>query len=439
VIATEWGLLSIVVLLIFDLLIAATRVSLFNARPLRLAARREQHPAAVERALALIENPRLRAVLRLSQTLVRFGLAVLAFYLLQTWAGAFQSGWLLQLLGLLALTLLMLMTEFAVESKALSSAEDWALRLGFFGRILLVIFTPLVVLPLLLLRPEHEPHNLVRMTEDELKTWVETDEEEGGLEREERQMIYSIFQFGETLAREIMVPRIDVLALEENTSFSEAVQAFLESGYSRLPVYGSTIDNVLGLLYAKDLLRTLGEQGEKFVLQNLLRPAYFVPETKKADELLAEMQARRIHMAIVVDEYGGVSGVVTLEDIIEEIIGEIQDEYDGSEELLYQAAGPDEYIFHGRIDLDDFSDVVGTSLPDVDADTLAGFLYEQLGRVPQGGETVRTSGLLLTIEQVIGRRIRRVRVRRIPPDFEENESHDETDERNESGAYRSGE
>ncbi|MBL6961310.1 MAG: CBS domain-containing protein, partial [Anaerolineales bacterium] len=136
----------------------------------------------------------------------------------------------------------------------------------------------------------------------------------------------------------------------------------------------------------------------------------FIPETKKADELLSEMQEKRFHMAIVVDEYGGVSGIVTLEDIIEEIIGEIQDEYDEREEALYQELGDDKYLFHGRIDLDTFADIVGTELPNGDADTLAGYLYNKLGRVPLGGENVRVNGLLLTIEQVLGRRIRRVRV-----------------------------
>ena len=218
------------------------------------------------------------------------------------------------------------------------------------------------------------------------------------------------------MAREIMVPRIDVLALDADATLSDAAQVFLRSGYSRLPVYENTIDNILGLLYAKDLLRVMTSPDEPLSLHDLLRPAYFVPETKKADDLLSEMQAQRIHMAIVVDEYGGVSGVVTLEDIIEEIIGEIQDEYDQSEEVPWQRVGEDEYLFQGRIDLDDFAEVMKITPPETDADTLAGFLYEKLGRVPQGGETLQTQNLILTIEQVTARRIRRVRVRRIPPE-----------------------
>jgi CBS domain containing-hemolysin-like protein len=210
-----------------------------------------------------------------------------------------------------------------------------------------------------------------------------------------------------------MVPRMDMLAFEATVSLKEAASAFTQSGHSRVPVYEHDIDRIIGLLYAKDLLHVMQNGGGQAGIRELLRPAYFVPDTKKADALLTEMQAQRIHMAIVVDEYGGVVGLVTLEDIIEEIIGEIQDEYDLSEEEPVQKDG-DEYIFLGRIDLDDFNEVMGSHIPKVESDTLAGFLYDNFGRVPQDGESIQTDGLLLTIEQVIGRRIRRVRVHRLP-------------------------
>jgi CBS domain containing-hemolysin-like protein len=160
-------------------------------------------------------------------------------------------------------------------------------------------------------------------------------------------------------------------------------------------------------------------------LRSLLRPAYFVPEAKKVDELLREMQSRSVHMALVVDEYGGIAGLVTMEDIVEEIVGEIRDEYDQSEEQLYEQVGENEYIFHGRIDLDDFNSVIGSSLTKEVADTLGGFIYSQIGRVPVGGEKVEVENLVLTIEQVSGRRIRRVRALRqstILADMEEKDN-----------------
>jgi len=416
VITIEWGLLIIALLLVLDLAIAATRVSFTNARAFRLSAEEGQNEERLKRVLLLIESPRLGAVLRLSQTLMRFGIAILSFILLQNWGGSIGF----QIISLLLVAVIMLLVEFSIEFNVAENAEIWAMQLAFLGRILLFLFTPLVILPLLLLNPRRISRDtFAQMTEDELKTWIVSDEESGSLEPEERRMIYEIFQFGETLAREIMVPRIDVLALDEETAtLSSSIEAFITSGYSRLPIYKESIDNILGFLYAKDLLNTLGKSENEIILRDLLRSPYFIPETKKADELLSEMQEKRFHMAIVVDEYGGVSGIVTLEDIIEEIIGEIQDEYDEREEALYQELGDDKYLFHGRIDLDDFADIVGIELPNGDADTLAGYLYKKLGRVPLGGETVRVNGLLLTIEQVLGRRIRRVRVvhEAIPPE-----------------------
>jgi CBS domain containing-hemolysin-like protein len=268
----------------------------------------------------------------------------------------------------------------------------------------------------------HETAGIV--TEDELKNLVDAGQEEGVFELGERRMIHSIFQLGDTLAREIMVPRIDMMALDVRTAPSQAVDALLQSGHSRVPVFEDTVDNTLGLLYAKDLLRLWREGGQPASLQELLRPAYFVPEAKKVDELLEEMQARRIHMAIVVDEYGGVAGLLTLEDIVEEIIGEVRDEYDQAEEAPYQEVMEGGYLFLGRIDLDDFNEVMGSNLPKDEADTLAGYIYGRLGRVPAVGENVRDGELLLTVEQVSSRRIRKVRATWVLPDTQtEKENH----------------
>jgi CBS domain containing-hemolysin-like protein len=196
-------------------------------------------------------------------------------------------------------------------------------------------------------------------------------------------------------------------------------------------VYEESVDNILGLLYAKDLLRVwnqellgdqapagnqeLGIQGERGdSLRNLLRPATFVPEAEKVDELLEEMQEGHVHMAMVVDEYGGIAGLVTLEDIFEEIVGEIQDEYDQSEEAPYMQAGEGEYVFQGRVDLKDFNEVMGSQLPTEETETLGGFIYEQVGRVPVSGESLRVGDINLTIEQVTRRRIRKVRALKQP-------------------------
>ena len=410
----EWGIPLSIILVILDLLIAATRVSLLNLRPLRLLSLREGFPEATDRTLVLIEDARLRPSLRFSQTAARILLALVILSMVGQAVGESRFVLAILLVVILLVALLLMAGEFTIEGNILREPERWSLRLGSFARGLIFVMTPLVYLPVLLLKSQWPAPVAAQMTEDELKTWVESQQEEGGLEREERQMIYSIFQFGNTLAREIMVPRMDMLAFEVSTSLAEATEAFTRSGHSRVPVYEDDIDNIIGLLYAKDLLHVMQDGRKENSIRELLRPAYFVPDTKKADALLTEMQAQRVHMAVVVDEYGGVAGLVTLEDIIEEIIGEVQDEYDLSEEELVQQNGPDEYVFLGRIDLDAFNEVMDSHVPKGESDTLAGYLYDHFGRVPHDGESLQTNGLLLTIDQVVGRRIRRVRAQRIP-------------------------
>jgi magnesium and cobalt exporter, CNNM family len=423
VIPIEWGIPLSILLVILDLLIAATRVSLLNMRPLRLLSLREQFPEDVDRTLALTENARLRPTLRFSQTAARILLAGVILLMVGQIAGESRFAFVILLLIVLLVALSLMVVEFTVEGNILREPERWSLRLGKFARALIFSMTPLVFLPVLLLKSQWPAPVAAQMTEDELKSWVEAEQEEGGLEREERQMIYSIFQFGNTLAREIMVPRMDMLAFDVNTSLMQTAKAFTQTGHSRVPVYENEIDNIIGLLYAKDLLHGMQDGRKKAGIRDLLRPAYFVPDTKKADALLTEMQAQRIHMAIVVDEYGGVAGLVTLEDIIEEIIGEIQDEYDLSEEEPVQEVGPGEYVFLGRIDLDDFNEVMDSNIPKVESDTLAGFLYDHFGRVPHDGESFQTDDLLLTIEQVIGRRIRRVRARHLTTEEKGNQEN----------------
>ena len=245
--------------------------------------------------------------------------------------------------------------------------------------------------------------------------------QEGRLEQEERAMLRSIVRFGDTLVREIMVPRIDMVTVEINTPLHAATDIFIETGFSRLPVYEGKIDHVVGLVYAKDLL-PIWRAGleEKRTLRQLVREAYFVPEAKKVDELLAEMQRRRMHMALVVDEYGGIAGLVTLEDIVEEIIGEIQDEYDlGKEVTEIRALNDNEYLVSGRADLDDLNENLHTDLSTDEVDTLGGLLFSVLGHMPAEGESVRIGDFLFTIRKVEQRRILWVHVRRLPAESEQ--------------------
>ncbi len=395
--------------LLLDLFFTVIRVSFNNARLPQMLGVPEHEEKSAQRTLKLLEKPELRATLR-----VTLGITHGLFLATSIWIGLELYRISFNLAGLIGFAagiyLVLALLEFSVERLPLRGPEEWALKLTPITSALNTILRPITGILTDLQGTHGQPErSLGSVTEDELKTWVEVGQPEGGLEKDERRMIYSIFQFGDTLCREIMVPRIDVLALDVNTPLAAAVNEFVESGHSRLPVYDENIDNVIGLLYAKDLLKIHLTAGEKIPVRKLLRPAYFVPESKKVDDLLAEMQAQGVHLAVVVDEYGGMAGIVTLEDIVEEIVGEIRDEYDQGEEVFVQQLSNDEYLFSGRVSLDDFNDALGTELVTDSADTLGGYIYGELGRVPNEGDQLRVENWNLTVEEVRGRRISRIR------------------------------
>jgi len=246
--------------------------------------------------------------------------------------------------------------------------------------------------------------------EAELQLFIDAGEEEGYIEEDEREMIASILEFAATLVREIMVPRIDVVALQVGTSIDQALDRIVETGHSRIPVYEGTIDNIVGILNAKDLLVHLRDDGgSRPELREMLRPAHFVPETSKVDELLQELQQERIHMAIVVDEYGGIAGLVTIEDAVEEIVGEIEDEYDTLEPFC-EMISDNEAVVSARMDLDDVNKMMNIELPTRETDTLGGLIYSMLGAVPKVGDKLVIDGVKITVLSLLGRRIKKVRV-----------------------------
>lgn len=393
----------------------AMRAAMMNARYPRLLGLRSEGNVHATRTLELLNDlPRVNASLRVTQSVTRFLFAGISLILYSPWDSANVP--LILIWGiLLIIALILWLSEFMIEQFVLRAPEGWAIRLTSYVRLLVIGLSPLLALPMLMSRNgTNEEYHPDIMSEDEIRSLVSASQQEGVIEQEEREMIMSIFELGDTLAREIMVPRLDMLALEVNKPLSTAINVLIESGYSRVPVFEDTIDNILGLLYTKDLLGIWHKGNRSGSLHDILRPAYFIPEAKMIDELLAEMQSQRIHLAIVIDEYGGVAGLVTLEDIIEEIFGEIHDEYDDSEESLYQTIKEDEIIFLGRIDIDDFNAVMKSNLTKDDADTLGGLIYGHIGRVPKGGESINVEDLQLIVEQVSGKRIRKVRARRNP-------------------------
>lgn len=245
------------------------------------------------------------------------------------------------------------------------------------------------------------------LSEDEIKTLVSVSEEEGVIEAEERRLIHSIFEFGDTVVREVMVPRIDMKCVPVESSLEEVLALIIKEGHSRIPVYEETIDNIAGIVYARDLLLWMVKGKPELSLKELTRPRYVVPETKKVNELLKELQRRRQHMAIVVDEYGQTAGLVTIEDLLEEIVGEIFDEYD-IEESIVESLGNNNYRLDARMNLDDLKDLIGLEPPEIEVDTVGGLLFNLAGRVPVEGEKINYENFVFTVETIKNNRLSKV-------------------------------
>jgi putative hemolysin len=392
--------------------------------------------AAAEVSLGAISRANVRRLLdegisraQAVQTLLddppRFILALMVLEILAFVLAAGSAGWLAVASGLqwnlgiplvlLSVGLTVVVVQVVARSLAMRSTERTALRLSAFMRGTALLLTPLTA-PLLALagvvlgrKEQDASSDNVLLSEEGLRYLINAAEEPGLIEADEKKMIASIFELGEMVAREVMVPRIDVVAVDEKTTLRQALDVIIQAGHSRIPVYHDNIDNVQGVLYAKDLLLPLRDGRDDTPITQLMRPAYFVPESKRVDDLLQELQQRRVHMAIIVDEYGGTAGVVTIEDLLEEIVGDIQDEYD-SEAPMAQKLGEREYAFDAQIRLDDVNDILDVALPVEESDTLGGFIYSQLGTMPAVGSRVHFEPLMLEVLSVQGRRILQVRV-----------------------------
>lgn len=405
---TSWLILALALGIVFDLISSATKSAFTHVRLPYLINIHEKGEQKVERTINLLEKAGMRTALRLALAFSHFLVAGALVLLVRKLYPNLSLGY--TLLILVAAMLVLSVFEFMLEKWVLNNPERSALRWSDMAAFINLVFSPSTKVMMAILGDKAEKVTL-SVTDEALRNWVDEDHSESTLEKGEREMIYSIFRFSDTLAKDIMVPRMDLHALDITTTISDARQEFIRAGHSRVPIYDDTIDNIVGLLYAKDLLSVVDGNDSIACQKRLLRQSYFVPETKKVDELLAEMKKGGFHMALVVDEYGGVAGAVTLEDIVEEIVGEIKDEYDQGEEQLYQKLGDDEFLFLGRATISEFNEIVGSRLSDEHADTLGGLIYGALGRVPQPGEVVVLDGVQFTAEEVVTRRIKKVKAK----------------------------
>ncbi len=379
---------------------------------------REEGDPRARVAYRLLEDPgQLLTTLLAGNTIANVGASVLATSVALSLLGRRGGEWA-AFLG--TILLLLIVAEIAPKTLAVRHADRVALWVAGPVSAVARVLTPLIrflsLLATALIRPfgATVTTRAPLVTEEQLRFLVQVGEEEGVIEEAEREMIHSIFEFGDTLVREVMRPRIDIVAIPAEATINEALGLIMEHGHSRLPVYEGSVDHIVGVVYIKDLLPAIRQGRLDQPVREVSRPPFFVPETKKVNDLFKELQRRKVSMAIVLDEYGGTAGLVTMEDLLEEIVGEIQDEYD-LEEKPIQLIDDRTAVVNARTPIHEVNEALDLQLPSEDVDTIAGLVYTLFGRVPAQGEAVTVDGTELRVEKTLGQRITKVRITRLPP------------------------
>lgn len=422
----------ILLLILLNGLFVAAEIAFVTVRRTRLDELADEGDRRAARALRLLKDPgRFLAVIQVAITFLgALASAVAAVSIVELLATPLSGvSWIGERAGALALLIVTLLVsivsivlgELIPKGFALANPDRIALAASGPISLFAKIVSPLVALLVLLTKAISKPFGIdptrtPDLSAAEIRLIVEQGSQQGVLEAEEEQMISAVMSLSDSKLHEVMVPRIDIVAIDQEATFDEAVEVVLKEGHSRTPLYRESVDHIVGILYAKDLLRLIAAGGTRPRLRDIMRPALFVPESQSVDDLLHELQRRKVHMAVVLDEYGGTAGLVTIEDLLEEIVGEIQDEFD-EEEPMKVEIGPGEVILDGRADIDDLTELVEPALEledDEEYDTLGGFVYHRIGRVPVVGDAVVIEPFLITVIKVSGRRVGKVRVRWTP-------------------------
>ncbi|HEY8447258.1 MAG TPA: hemolysin family protein [Thermomicrobiales bacterium] len=426
-------LVLIAILLAINAFLAASEIALVSVRKVRLRALADDGNRAARRILALVESPgSFLATIQVGITLAGFFSAAVGAVSLVKLVGNWLSdapvsviannahGIALILVTALISFISIVLGELVPKTFAVTRAESIALRVVRPIEALAKIARPAVWLLtsttnlILRIAGVSERARIPSVTQAEILAMVETAEDEGVVAEEEAELVEEALGFGQIVVRSVMVPRVDVVLVSADTPLREAIDIFFSTGFSRLPVYRGSQDTIIGILHVKDAFRFVWSDpnAASKPVSEAIRPAYFVPETKPIDELLAELRARRTHIAIVVDEYGGMAGIVTLEDLIEELVGEISDEFDPGYEP-FNEIGPGLLEVDGRVsllDLFDRLDLQREKLEPIEAESVGGLIADRLGRIPQEGDTVETGPLRLEVRAMDGYRVSRVRV-----------------------------
>ncbi len=406
-----WKTILLIALLFFSAVFSASETALMTLSKIRIRKMVEDNVKGADTIEKLVKNPsKLLSAILIGNNVVNIGASALATSIAIDIYGSKGVG---IATGLMTLAVL-IFGEITPKSLAAQNSEKVALIVSKFIYVLTIILNPIIVFLMRLtnflvrLMGGKVDDNQPFITEEELRTIVSVSHEEGLLEGDEKDMIYNVFEFGDTQARDVMTTRTDIVAVKANSSYEDVINIFKQEQFSRIPVYENTVDNIIGILYVKDLLFLEDNKGE-FDLKKYMREPYFTYEFKPTTELFDEMRTNRVHMAIVLDEYGGTDGLVTIEDLIEEIVGDIEDEYDKHVDDI-EVIKEDEYLVYGNIKIEEVNEMIGTSIESEDFDSIGGFVMGVLGRLPESGEAIEYDNVKFIAEIVEKNRIEKLRI-----------------------------
>ena len=407
-----YQIIILLILLALSAFFSSNETALMSVNKIRLRSLADEGNKRAAMALDILENqtPKLLSAILIGNNIVNISASSLA----TTLAYSF-GGYMVSIVTVILTVLILIFGEITPKNYATINAERLTLRYIPVFKFLMTIMTPVIFIINLfsrgvmrLMRVDPDAASKA-MTEEELRTIVDVSHEDGVIESDEKEMIYNVFDLGDATAKDIMVPRVHVTFADVESTYDELIEVFREDKFTRLPVYKDSQNNIVGIINMKDLL--LYDKNEEFVIDRFLRKPHFTYETKSISDLLVEMKDSTFNIAIVLDEYGDMAGLITLEDILEEIVGEIHDEYDEKEDELVQKISDREYIIEGSMHLDDVNDHLNTELDSEDYDSLGGFIIEHLDRLPVAGDEVVTDdGIRLVVEKLDKNRIEKVHV-----------------------------
>ena len=409
-----YQIIILLILLALSAFFSSNETALMSVNKIRLRSLADEGNKRAAMALDILENqtPKLLSAILIGNNIVNISASSLA----TTLAYSF-GGYMVSIVTVILTVLILIFGEITPKNYATINSEKITLRYIPVFKFLMTIMTPVIFIINLfsrgvmrLMRVDPDAASKA-MTEEELRTIVDVSHEDGVIESDEKEMIYNVVDLGDAKAKDVMVPRVHVTFADVNCTYEELIDIFREDKFTRLPIYEDTTDNVIGTINMKDLLLYDYGNTKEFHIRDIMREAYFTYEYKNISELLVEMRQTSFNIAIVLDEYGETSGLITLEDILEEIVGEIHDEYDENEEDFVHKISDKEYLVEGSVNLDDFNDRLELKLESEEYDSLGGFIIEHLDRLPELGDSVTTSdGIRLVVESLDKNRIEKVHV-----------------------------